>query len=391
MAEFCKRGHEQSEENTCPGPRGSRQCRLCRVSDDPVKRERQLSGLDPQGALRHGAYSEARLAPLRDGFLARLRGEWGDVAVGDELGLQAHRLALIASVNDWLDEPGGASPARKVVRDAIQIQLQAMRDADRCLGAWRARRPAASAPVTAASGFASRSCVWTLWAARRSKWCCGSGRCGPTMSDRTYCAGCGAALQGGLRVAGPGCRVCSRPFGPVSEAASGDDGRLAGWCEAGWTQARMAAELGVSRQAVAKRLRRLGLRTSRGRPRAEAVEAAEVEAVAVDLDRDDRPVHPLVRMGEVADVPKQQLVIESDLLRGHEHDRMAQVHREIIRVHLEQRREAKLRATAGRTQMRQGTRDADTRATNGGVQGESAAVRSKPVRPGAPRSRARSA
>jgi hypothetical protein len=47
------------------------------------------------------------------------------------------------------------------------------------------------------------------------------------------------------------------------------DERIAGWVEDGWTQQRIADEIGITQRGIGKRLERLGLRTqsNRGRPK----------------------------------------------------------------------------------------------------------------------------
>lgn len=67
---------------------------------------RQAAGV-PSPATRHGAYSEASLAPLRDRFEGSLRDEYGELLDDRRLFLLADLLSRIELGLRWLDQRGG--------------------------------------------------------------------------------------------------------------------------------------------------------------------------------------------------------------------------------------------------------------------------------------------
>jgi hypothetical protein len=75
-------------------------------SRDPEKRAAQLRNLRPDAALKHGAYAEAKLEPLRERFAAELAEQFGAVASEDELRLAADRRAKVEVINEWLAKRG---------------------------------------------------------------------------------------------------------------------------------------------------------------------------------------------------------------------------------------------------------------------------------------------
>jgi hypothetical protein len=75
------------------------------LSSDPEKRAAQLANLRPNAATRHGVNVEARLAPLRERYLAEQRRLFPS-AGEDEVTIQASRLAQMEVLQDFLDRRG---------------------------------------------------------------------------------------------------------------------------------------------------------------------------------------------------------------------------------------------------------------------------------------------
>lgn len=79
---------------------------------EPVQSEASVHSLQPpplgnDRALKHGAESEQRLAPLRVALEESLRSEFGQVVDARRLFLLADLLARIEAARSWLDERGG--------------------------------------------------------------------------------------------------------------------------------------------------------------------------------------------------------------------------------------------------------------------------------------------
>jgi hypothetical protein len=105
------------------------------ISHDPEKRAAQLANLRPDAAIRHGVYSEAKLAPLRERFAAELSDQFGRLATPDELALAAARRAKREVLNEWLGRRGLLADRRSgTVRAAVQL-------ADRLQSASAPRAP----------------------------------------------------------------------------------------------------------------------------------------------------------------------------------------------------------------------------------------------------------
>jgi hypothetical protein len=81
-----------------------RPCRPASAVQADGNLTRQAAG-EPSPRLAHGAWSEARVAPLREGYLAELRAEFPS---GSErrLLIQAHRLAQLELLGRFTDERG---------------------------------------------------------------------------------------------------------------------------------------------------------------------------------------------------------------------------------------------------------------------------------------------
>jgi hypothetical protein len=78
-------------------------------------------------ATTHGAWSERRVGPLRDGFLVALRDRFP--AVPDELlRVQAHRQAQLELLSAWADSHGVVRNARGDVAGAVSLARQLARD-----------------------------------------------------------------------------------------------------------------------------------------------------------------------------------------------------------------------------------------------------------------------
>lgn len=75
-------------------------------STNPKKRRAQLANLRPDAATKHGVYSEAKLAPLRERFVAELGEQFDGVATVDEIELAAERRAKLEVLNGWLGRRG---------------------------------------------------------------------------------------------------------------------------------------------------------------------------------------------------------------------------------------------------------------------------------------------
>jgi hypothetical protein len=108
------------------------------LSRDPDRRRRQLDNLNRGAATKHGAHSEAKLAPLRDRFLTELREQFGDVAGDDELTLAAERRAKLEVLNDWLDRAGLLERSGRP-RAAVQLADRVQSAYERQLANLRAR------------------------------------------------------------------------------------------------------------------------------------------------------------------------------------------------------------------------------------------------------------
>src|ERR1700722_15057344 len=68
----CKRGHELSGDNVYFARDGSPRCRACCVSADKAKRAVQVSNLRSDAAVTVATYSETRIGPVRERYLAEL-------------------------------------------------------------------------------------------------------------------------------------------------------------------------------------------------------------------------------------------------------------------------------------------------------------------------------
>jgi hypothetical protein len=81
------------------------------ASKDPVKRQAQLANLK-RGQPVHGASTEERVRPLRETYLAELRGELPN-ASERRLIVQAHRLAQMHLLGAFTDERGVIAHRRR--------------------------------------------------------------------------------------------------------------------------------------------------------------------------------------------------------------------------------------------------------------------------------------
>jgi hypothetical protein len=88
------------------------------LSSDPDARIIQLRNLKPNAAAKHEAFSEPRLAPLRERYAAELAAAFPSAAEA-EIGLLAHRQAQLHVLAAWMDkralfanrQPGVVFPA----------------------------------------------------------------------------------------------------------------------------------------------------------------------------------------------------------------------------------------------------------------------------------------
>ena len=78
----------------------------------PEARARQLANLRADGAMKHGAHTDAKTQPLRERYLAELRSEFPDAAER-RLIIQAHRLAQLELLGDFADERGVIAHRRR--------------------------------------------------------------------------------------------------------------------------------------------------------------------------------------------------------------------------------------------------------------------------------------
>ena len=76
------------------------------TSKDPKRRQAQLGNLRADAATTHGAYSEAKVGPLRARFAGELAAQFGYLASREEIEIAADRRARIEVINDWLDRRG---------------------------------------------------------------------------------------------------------------------------------------------------------------------------------------------------------------------------------------------------------------------------------------------
>ncbi len=94
------------------------------VSSDPAKAAIQRANLRPNAATKHGAYSTAKLAPLREQFVIELRKAFPSAA-DDQISLLAHQRAQLAALGEWMDRRGLlANKRRGTVFDAVRLHLQ---------------------------------------------------------------------------------------------------------------------------------------------------------------------------------------------------------------------------------------------------------------------------
>jgi hypothetical protein len=84
---------------------------LVPLSSDPQARKAQLANLR-KGQPVHGALTESRTRPLRERYLAELRGEF-PTANERRLIVQAHRLAQLELLGDFADERGVIAHRRR--------------------------------------------------------------------------------------------------------------------------------------------------------------------------------------------------------------------------------------------------------------------------------------
>ena len=70
---------------------------LMPTSKDPKRRQAQLGNLRADAASTHGAYSEAKLGPLRARFAGELAEQFGSVASPEEIEIAADRRAASRS------------------------------------------------------------------------------------------------------------------------------------------------------------------------------------------------------------------------------------------------------------------------------------------------------
>src|SRR5947209_3969706 len=73
---------------------------LMPTSKDPKRRQAQLGNLRADAATTHGAYSEAKVGPLRARFAGELAEQFGSVASAEEIEIAADRRARIQVIND---------------------------------------------------------------------------------------------------------------------------------------------------------------------------------------------------------------------------------------------------------------------------------------------------
>jgi hypothetical protein len=92
------------------GRLAERPCRPAAAVQADGNLTRQTAG-EPSPATAHGAYSEAKLAPLRERYLAELRAEFPS-ASEVRLRVQAHRLGQIELLGRFTDERGVIRSAR---------------------------------------------------------------------------------------------------------------------------------------------------------------------------------------------------------------------------------------------------------------------------------------
>jgi hypothetical protein len=110
------------------------------TSKNAKARQRQLANLRPDAARKHGAYSEAKLAPLRERFVGELAEQFGHVASGHEIELAGDRRARIAVINEWLDKHGVFGDKRSGRPREILATLERLQAAlERQLTEWRRR------------------------------------------------------------------------------------------------------------------------------------------------------------------------------------------------------------------------------------------------------------
>jgi hypothetical protein len=87
---------------------------------------------------KHGAYREAKLAPLRERLVGELAEQFGHVASRHEIELAADRRARIAVINEWLDQHGVFADKRSGRPREILTTLERLQVAlERQLTEWR--------------------------------------------------------------------------------------------------------------------------------------------------------------------------------------------------------------------------------------------------------------
>ena len=90
------------------------------LSSDPEKRTNQLANLRPNAAVKHAAWYQEQLEPLRLKYQAELRERFPS-ADDDELAIQASRLAQMHILTRFLD---AANPVRPTAASAVKLLSQ---------------------------------------------------------------------------------------------------------------------------------------------------------------------------------------------------------------------------------------------------------------------------